>query len=188
MKNIIETDRLVLRDWGSSDLEKMAAINQDPKVMEYFPSLQDLITTKNFIKKIKNHLKNQGYSLYACERKDNKEFIGFIGLLLADFEAPFTPATEIGWRLSSNSWGRGFATEGARAVLDYGFKKLKLNEIVSFAAKNNKKSIRVMEKIGLKHNDKDDFNHPKLSNDSPLKHHVLYRLRREEYLKKDLLL
>jgi len=181
MNKIIETDRLILRTWTDSDLQPMFAINQDPKVMEYFPGLQDLETTKNFIAKVNNHFEKHGYSLYACVRKDSNEFIGFIGLLIADFEAHFTPATEIGWRLSSKHWGQGFATEGAKAVLDYAFRELKIPEIVSFTAEGNAKSIKVMQKIGLRHNANDDFDHPKLDDTSPLKRHVLYRLSNEQY-------
>ncbi len=99
---ILETDRLILRTWIDEDLEPMLAINQDPKVMEYFPSLQDLEMTKNFIEKVNAHFENNGYSLYATVRKDTNEFIGFIGLLIVDFESHFTLTTEIGWRLSSN--------------------------------------------------------------------------------------
>jgi len=178
---IIETNRLILRTWEDYDLHAMLKINQDPKVMEYFPSLQDLEMTKNFIDKVNAHFENHGYSLYATVRKDTNEFIGFIGLLIADFESHFTPATEIGWRLSSTHWGKGFATEGAKAVLDYAFKELKIPEIVSFTAAGNAKSIRVMQKIGLQHNEADDFDHPKLDDESPLKRHVLYRLSREKY-------
>ena len=137
---ILETDRLILRIWNDNDLQPMLAINQDPKVMEYFPDLQDLEMTKNFIDKVNAHFENHGYSLYATVRKDTNEFIGFIGLLIADFESHFTPATEIGWRLSSKHWGKGFATEGAKAVLDYAFKELKIPEIVSFTAAGNAKS------------------------------------------------
>jgi RimJ/RimL family protein N-acetyltransferase len=178
---ILETERLMLRTWNDNDVQPMLAINQDPKVMEYFPGLQDLEMTKNFIDKVNAHFENHGYSLYTTVRKDTNEFIGFIGLLIADFKAHFTPATEIGWRLSSNHWGQGFATEGAKAVLDYAFRELKIPEIVSFTAAGNAKSIRVMQKIGLQHNEADDFDPPKLDDESPLKRHVLYRLSREKY-------
>lgn len=182
MKIIIETDRLILRTWLDNDLQPMLAINQDPKVMEYFPSLQDLEMTKNFIDKVNAHFEKHSYSLYATVRKDTGEFIGFIGLLIADFDAHFTPATEIGWRLSSKHWGQGFATEGAKAVLDYAFRELKIPEIVSFTAEGNAKSVKVMQKIGLRHNENDDFDHQKLDDTNPLKRHVLYRLNRQEYL------
>ena len=184
---ILETDRLLLRTWDDHDLQPMLAINQDPKVMEYFPELQNLEATKKLIIRINNHFEKYGYTVYATERKDSSECIGFIGLFTPEFESHFTPTTEIGWRLSSKHWGQGFATEGAQAVLDYAFKELKIPEIVSFTAAGNAKSIRVMEKIGLQHNENDDFDHPKLDDDSPLKRHVLYRLRREKYLFKILL-
>ena len=138
---ILETDRLILRTWMDTDLQPMYEINQDPKVMEYFPSLQNLEATKNFIAKVNDHFDNHGYSLYACVKKDSNDFIGFIGLLIANFKAHFTPATEIGWRLSSKHWGQGFATEGAKAVLNYAFRELKIPEIVSFTASGNAKSI-----------------------------------------------
>jgi len=178
---ILETDRLILRTWNDSDLQPMCALNQDPKVMEYFPGLQGLEATKNLIVRINNHFEKHGYTLYATERKDSGEFIGFIGLFIPYFEAHFTPATEIGWRLSSKHWGQGFATEGAKAILDFAFRELKIPEIVSFTAQGNAKSIRVMQKIGLLSNSDDDFDHPKLDDASPLKQHVLYRLSREQY-------
>jgi len=183
MTTIIETERLILRTWKKEDTDPYFQINQDPKVIEYFPGLQDRETTKNFITKVNNHFDKHGYSLYATVRKDTNEFIGFIGLLIADFEAHFTQATEIGWRLSSKRWGKGFATEGAKAVLDYAFKELEIPEIVSFTAEGNAKSIKVMQKIGLQHNAGNDFDHPKLDDASPLKRHVLYRLTREDYLR-----
>ncbi len=174
--DILETERLYLRTWSDADLPPMYKINQDPKVMQYFPSLQDLESTQHFIGKMRKHFDQYGYSLYATFRKDTNEFIGFIGLLTATFTAHFTPATEIGWRLASKHWGQGFATEGAQAVLNYAFSECNIPEIVSFTPTGNTKSRRVMEKIGLQHNSKDDFNHPNVDGHSPLKKHVLYRL------------
>ena len=180
MSTIIETDRLILRKWIDADLHSMYEINQDPKVMEYFPGLQDLEETKKLITKINEHFNKYDFALYATVKKDSNEFIGFIGLLTADFKAHFTPATEIGWRLSSKHWGQGFATEGAKEVLSYAFKKFNIAEIVSFTAAGNEKSRRVIEKIGLQHNVKDDFDHPNLDDSSSLKRHVLYRLNNAE--------
>jgi RimJ/RimL family protein N-acetyltransferase len=181
MTTIIETQRLILRTWKHSDLDLMLEINQDPKVMEYFPSLQDLSGTKKLIDKINTHFSECGYSLYAVQTKDTDTFIGFIGLLTANFKASFTPATEIGWRLSSKHWNKGYATEGAKSVLDYAFNSLNIPEIISFTSIENTKSTRVMEKIGLKHNPSDDFDNPNLPSDSPLLRHVLYRLKKIEY-------
>jgi len=103
---ILETERLILRTWDDNDLQPRLAINQDPRVMEYFPELQDLETTKKLIIRINNHFEKYGHTAYATERKDSGEFIGFIGLFTPEFDAHFTPATEIGWRLSSKYWGQ----------------------------------------------------------------------------------
>jgi len=179
---IIETERLILRTWLDSDLEPMSKINQDPLVMEYLPQLYDLQHTKKFIEKEKDSYLKLGYTRYAVELKKSGEFIGFVGLVMDDFNAHFMPATGIGWRLASSHWGKGYATEAAKAVLHYAFTKLKLDEIVSFTVVANAKSRRVMEKISLKYNKADDFDHPEIDQDSPLLRHVLYRLSRDEYL------
>ena len=113
--------------------------------MAYFPKVEGLMETRQFLEKVKSHFEAYGYGLYATVRKDTNEFIGFIGLLHVGFEAHFTPAVEIGWRLSHQSWGQGFATEGALKVLDYAFGTLDLPEVVSFTAKDNIRSRRVME-------------------------------------------
>lgn len=180
---ILETDRLILRTWQPNDIMPMAAINQDPKVMEYFPALQGLESTKQLIKKFTRHFEENGYTFYAVELKTDHTFIGFVGLAIANFEAHFTPATEIGWRIAAKYWGKGYATEAAKAVLQYAFTMLNLEEVVSFTAMDNTRSRRVMEKIVLYHNPTDDFNHPKLDKNSPLRRHVLYRLKKDEYLK-----
>lgn len=179
---VLQTDRLILRTWQEQDLELLYQINQDPRVMEFFPHMPDRVETQRFFDKVKEHQEQYGYSLYAVDRKDSSEFIGFVGLLVADFSAHFTPAAEIAWRLGYEHWGQGFATEAARAVLKYGFEQLSLPEIVSFTAVINARSRRVMEKIGLQYDPKDDFDHPKLDKASPLLHHVLYRLRQVEFL------
>lgn len=181
---IIETKRLILRTWETFDLESMTLINQDPLVMEYFPALQDQHDTQIFIHRVNQHFKTHGYTLYAVQTKLNVTCIGFIGLLNTHFDAHFTPSIEIGWRLSSKHWGKGYATEGALAVLHHSFINLELDEIVSFTVVKNIRSRRVMEKIGLKHSPSDDFDHPKVAQDSPSLRHVLYRLKREEYFHK----
>lgn len=182
MKIIIETARLILRTWTQNDLDPMVLINQDPKVMEHFPSTPTPEETQQFLQKIVDHNNKHGFSLYAVERKDTHEFIGFIGLFCPSFEAHFTPSVEIGWRLASQHWGQGFAPEGAQAVLDYAFHVLNIPEVVSFTTVKNQNSRRVMEKIGLHHDVNDDFNHPNLTEESPLRHHVLYRLDQKTYL------
>lgn len=183
-KIILSTKRLILRTWKHSDIPLMTAISSDPLVMEHFPAIQDRAATEALIDRINQHYEKFGYALYAVEIKDTHEFIGLVGLNHPLFEIPNfqpkgLPIVEIGWRLSSKHWGQGYATEAAKAVLHYAFTELDLNEIISFTIEANTKSRRVMEKIGLNHSEADDFDHPKLEDDSPLKRHVLYRLTRE---------
>lgn len=185
-KVILTTNRLILRTWKPSDIPLMAAISSDPLVMEYYPAIQDITATQALIDHINQHYEKFGYSAYAVEIKDTHEFIGFVGLNHPSFEIPnfqpiSLPIVEIGWRLSSKHWGQGYATEAAEAVLHYAFTKLNLGEIISFTVVANTKSRRVMEKIGLHHSEADDFNHPKINENSPLKQHVLYRITRANY-------
>lgn len=177
---IFKTKRLILKTWKEQDLDSMSAINQDPLVCEFLPKIGDRAATKALIQRFINNYKKYGFTAYAVELKSNGEFIGFVGLLVTSFEAHFTPAVEIAWRLDSKCWGKGYATEAAKAIIDFAFTTLKLEEVVSFTVENNIRSRRVMEKIGMHHNPHDDFNHPKLSKNSPLCRHVLYRLSRRE--------
>lgn len=189
MKNIehppiIRTDRLVLRRWTSADLEPFAGLNADPKVMEYFPGLKTKEESDHSVSLMSGHIEKCGWGFWAASLVETGEFIGFIGLEDVHFKTDFTPAVEIGWRLAFKHWGKGYATEGALACLRYGFETLNLNEIVSFTAVENTRSRAVMQKIGMHHNSKDDFDHPKLPEGHPLRRHVLYRLERDEWKKK----
>lgn len=186
MKNInyppiIRTERLVLRPWNSADLEPFAALNADPGVMEYFPSVLSRKESDALAARICTKLEEQGWGLWAVSVPDVANFIGFIGLARPTFDAHFTPAVEVGWRLASDYWGKGYATEGAKAALAFGFDTLNLEEIVSFTAVQNERSRRVMEKIGMDHATQDDFDHPKLVEGHPLKRHVLYRINQQEW-------
>ena len=174
-KYIFQSERLGFRLWTEDDKEKFAKMNSDKDVMEFMPKTLTYEESNGFILRINEHFITYGFGLWAVEIKETNEFIGFIGLLTASFESSFTPCTEIGWRLKKESWNMGYATEGARACLNYGFKELKLDEIYSFTAKINTRSINVMEKIGLKRIG--DFNHPNVEDGSPLKAHVLYYKR-----------
>ena len=181
---IIETARLQLRTFKTSDVDAMTLINQDPKVMKYFPAVGDRAQTMKLIERIMTHQEKFGYSLYAVEIKSTAKMIGFVGLLYrtqVDFDTHFVPSVEIGWRLSSQHWNQGYATEAAFAVLHYAFKQLNLNEVVSFTVPQNLASRRVMEKIGLKHYPDQSFDHPHLKEGHPLRPHVLYRITRSEY-------
>ncbi|HEY2811175.1 MAG TPA: GNAT family N-acetyltransferase [Rhabdochlamydiaceae bacterium] len=179
--SIIETDRLILRQWKEEDLAPFAAINSDPIVMEFLWKCMTEGETAAMIEKIQRHFQKYGFGLFCAESKATSECIGFIGLAVPDFEAHFTPCVEIGWRLASQVWGQGLATEGARAVLKAGFEKYGLQEIVSFTVPANKRSISVMEKIGMKRDLKGDFHNPKVSIEHRLSLHVLYRITKEQY-------
>ncbi|MBU6339700.1 MAG: GNAT family N-acetyltransferase [Rickettsiales bacterium] len=179
--NQIETNRLVLRQWKNDDAEKFAQMNQDERVIEFLRAPMSLKDCQNFITKVEKHFELNGFGLWAVELKDSKEFIGFVGLNIPDFESHFTPCVEIGWRLAYEYWGKGYATEAAREVLKIAFEKLNLNEIVAFTAENNFRSISVMEKIGMKRDFEGDFNHPKLPLNHKLSKHILYR-KKQNYV------
>jgi RimJ/RimL family protein N-acetyltransferase len=172
----LTTDRLILRRWQASDRIPFAGLNRDPQVMEHFPNRLTRMQSDLFIDRVEAHFEQHGFGLWAAELRGSRTFIGFIGLSVPHFEAPFMPCVEIGWRLGAAHWGKGLATEGARAVVCYAFEFLKLPSIVSFTVPANTRSRRVMEKLGMTHDPEDDFDHPKLIEGHPLRRHVLYRL------------
>ncbi|WHX25064.1 GNAT family N-acetyltransferase [Virgibacillus halodenitrificans] len=169
-----ETSRLRLRDWEASDLEPFRQMNADERVMKYFPAPLSREETNLFYQLILSEFHECGFGLYAVERKENNEFIGFTGFHRATFEADFTPCIEIGWRLKREAWGKGYATEGAAACLRYGFTELGFRNIYSFTADINTLSKNVMAKIGMDF--VGTFNHPKVDKNSPLYKHVLYHI------------
>lgn len=172
---IIETARLILRTWEKEDADSYFRINQDPKVTEFLHGSLTMEQVNDFIDVMNQHQDKHGYTLWATELKISGEFIGFVGLNHADFSGYFTSDTEIGWRLGSQFWGNGYATEGARAVLNYGFNEMDITEIIAFTVPANKRSIRVMEKIGMQRDLEGDFIHPRVVIDHPLSRCVLYR-------------
>jgi [ribosomal protein S5]-alanine N-acetyltransferase len=172
----IETPRLILRQWKTSDHEPFIQLNQDKDVMEFFPSIKTREETLAQIERMSQNIIRQGYGFFAMERKDNHEFIGFTGLTHPGFESYFTPCVEIGWRLSKANWRQGFATEAAKACLGFGFDALGLSEIYSFTSVHNKRSENVMVKIGMIK--EGEFEHPLLDDGDFLKKHVLYKCSR----------
>ena len=179
--NVIETERLILRTWKESDAEAYFAINQDPKVLEFLPGPLSMDVVKQFIADKNQCFVDHRYTLWAVEEKMTGAMIGFIGFSSPAWKAHFTPCIEIGWRLGSQYWGKGYATEGAKAVLEYGFRQFDWDQILSFTVPDNSRSIRVMEKIGLKRDMNADFAHPALSLDHRLSEHVLYRVNRYSF-------
>ncbi len=176
---VLETSRLRLRGWQPGDRDLLVAINADSRVMEFFPKVATPAESDALLERIQNHFVTHGYGFWAVERRGGfadtaGDFIGFIGLAVVNFEASFTPAIEVGWRLMADHWGKGLATEGARAALNFGFETLKLDKIVSFTALQNQRSRRVMEKLGMQY--RGTFEHPKLAIGHPLRLHCLYEL------------
>lgn len=177
----LRTERLVLRSWTDDDRAPFAALNADPVVMEHFPKPLSRIESDQAVDRIRDGMAERGWGLWAAERTDTGAFIGFVGLSVPTFEAPFLPGVEIGWRLAREHWGNGFATEGASAALAFAFDVLGLDEVLSFTVVANRRSRRVMEKLGLRHHPDEDFDHPALPDGSPLRRHVLYRITAEQY-------
>lgn len=175
---MIRTERLVLREWREADREPWAEMSADPAVMEFFPATLDRAAADAAFDRFSTALEQRGWGLWALEYEGR--FLGFTGLNPVGFEAPFAPATEIGWRLRREAWGRGFATEAARAAVAHAFAELGLLELVSFTAVGNLRSRAVMERLGMTHDPAEDFDHPNVQPGSPLRRHVLYRVRAQE--------
>lgn len=175
----LRTERLVLRQWRDDDVDVFVEMGLDPAVMEYFPGTMSEEQSRETAGRFRDALEERGWGLWAMEARDggalDGRFLGFTGLAVPRFEAAFTPAVEVGWRLTPAAWGRGYATEAARACVAYGFGELELDEIVSFTTETNVRSRAVMERLRMTHDPADDFDHPALPGHR-LQRHVLYRL------------
>lgn len=176
---MITTDRLILRPWKDDDVAPFAAMNADPQVMEFFPSLWTKAQSEESARRVQAAYARNGFCMFAAELRSSGQFIGFIGLTPLGFPIPGVaqPTVEIGWRLARAHWGKGLATEGAQAVVRYAFDTLRLKEIVAIAVPANVRSLRVMEKIGMKRAPELDFDHPRIAAGHPLRRHVVYILR-----------
>lgn len=175
----LSTERLVLRGWRDDDKLPYARLNADPVVMQHFPSTLTVPQSDEMVDRMAAAWEVHGYGLWAVELVGSGEFIGFIGLSSPSWSAPFTPCIEVGWRLARTAWGHGYAPEGARAALRWGFDHLDPphDEIVSFTTVDNLRSRRVMEKIGMVRSPADDFDHPMLPDWAGARH-VLFRIGR----------
>ena len=177
---VLTTQRLILRHWRESDRDPFAQMNADAEVMEYFPAPLARQESDAMIGRMKRHHQDYGFGLWAVEEAATHAFVGLIGLNMTKFQAHFTPAVEVGWRLAHPFWGKGYATEGARKVISYGFDVIGLTEIVSFTATSNQRSIAVMKRLGMTSQETDDFDHPHLPPGHVLQRHVLYRLNKKQ--------
>lgn len=177
----LRTERLVLRRWRDEDRAPFAALNADPEVMRYFPNALTRAESDALLDRLETAIGERGFGFWALEVAETGRFIGFTGLSVPRFDAPFTPAVEVGWRLARENWGRGYATEAARRSLDFAFTELGLDEVVAFTPIANAPSRAVMRRIGMAHTPDDDFDHPSIAAGHPLRRHVLYRINAKEH-------
>jgi RimJ/RimL family protein N-acetyltransferase len=176
----LDTPRLRLRAWCDADHAPFAALNADPQVMAYFPSPISREASDASIAGWQAQFAERGWSDWALELRESRVFIGFAGLTVPRRVLPCSPCVEIGWRLAREHWGRGYASEAARAALCVGFEQIGLQEIVSFTALGNRRSRAVMERIGMR-DSHEDFEHPGVPEGHPLRLHCLYRISREAW-------
>lgn len=172
----LRTERLILRPWRDDDLEPFAALNSDPAVMEFFPSLLTRAQSDSVAARIRNHFERDGFGLWAVEAPGVAPFIGFTGVQ----HPSFMPGVEVGWRLARPHWGSGYATEAAGAAIAWGFAHLDVSEIVAMVVPENLRSQRVMEKLGMRRDPSADFEHPSIAEGHPRRAHWLFRLPRPD--------
>jgi ribosomal-protein-alanine N-acetyltransferase len=177
----IHTERLVLRRWRDGDQDDFAALNSDPVVMEHFPGVLSREQSDQMIRQIELHFEEFGYGLWAVDIRWAAKFIGFCGLAVPTFHTHFTPAVEVGWRFTRDEWGNGYATEAARAAVDFGFEEARLDEVLSWTIPANQRSVGVMTRLGMTRAPELDFDHPRLLDDDRLRRHIVYRLTRDDW-------
>lgn len=170
----LETPRLVLRPWRDEDLDSLFAINGDAESMRHFPAVLTRAESDAWAARLRAHIAEHGWGFWAVEATEDAAFVGVVGLLTIPWQARFTPAVEIGWRIVPTARRRGFAEEAARASLDFGFARLGLPEIVAFTVPSNEPSWRLMERLGMRADG--TFDHPELPDGHALQRHLLYRL------------
>ena len=173
----LRTARLLLRQWSDEDVAAFAAMSADPTVTQYLLPLSERgLSAETWVAGKRAHWVEHGFGQWVVELPGATSFLGVVGLETVSYQAHFTPAVEVAWRLARPFWDRGYATESARAAVDYGFDELGLREIVALTVPANQRSRRVMERLGMTRAPEDDFDHPRVP-EGPLKRHVLYRLR-----------
>jgi len=177
----LRTDRLLLRGWRRDDLIPFAEMNADPRVMRHFPGPMTRTESDALVSSIQDRFRAWGFGFWAVETCDLL-FAGFIGLSRPAYDAPFLPAIEVGWRLTPEVWGRGLALEGARAALAFGFQAEEVNQIIAVAPRSNLPSIGVMQKLGMRSDPAEDFDHPALTDHPEIRRCALHRIDRATFL------
>lgn len=171
----LETERLLLRQWQEEDFAPFAQMSQDAEVMRFFPGTLDAQKSQAMAQRCHALIAERGWGFWATQEKASGQFIGMIGLNIPMADLPFSPCVEIGWRLARPAWGKGLATEGARAALRFAFDELALPEVVAFTTLQNQPSQRVMQRLGMQQ-DGQTFLHPAVPAGHFLQEHCLYRL------------
>ena len=176
---VLRTARLILREPRDDDLEAFAAMSADADVMRFFPWLMDREASAAHLARVRAHFAEHGFGRWAVEAPGIAPFVGLVGLMRVTFEAAFTPAVEIGWRIARPFWRRGYASEAAEAAIADGFGRLGLDEIVAYTVPANAPSRALMRRLGMVRDPACDLDHPAVPEGHPLRRHVVYRLRRE---------
>lgn len=179
---IFQSDRLGFRNWQESDLAVFAEMNAHSEVMKHFPNALDQSESNSLLNRLQTHYADNGYTYFAVETLDQKEWIGFIGLVYQTYDSPFTPAVDIGWRLHPSAWGKGYATEGAKRCLEFAFEELQLQEVISVCTHSNANSEKVMQKIGMVK--VGEFEHEKLSHFPHLQPCLAYSITKDQWSKR----
>jgi RimJ/RimL family protein N-acetyltransferase len=177
----LHTTRLILRDWQSADLPAFARLNDDAQVMQHFPARMNHQQSDALAARIQRHIEQHSFGQWVLERRDQPGLIGVLGLQHVLFDSAFSPAVEIGWRLLPEYWHQGLATEAAQAALHFAFTRLQLPQVLAFTVPANRPSQALMQRLGMQRDPAEDFLHPLLPKNHPLRPHVLYRLRQSNW-------
>jgi RimJ/RimL family protein N-acetyltransferase len=177
----LDTPRLCLRRWRDDDRAPFAALNADAEVTRYLLGPLPRMVSDAMVDRMEQHFDAHGYGLWAIQRSDDRALLGFAGLQHVTFDAAFTPAVEIGWRMRRDAWGHGYATEAAAAALSDAFERVGLDAVVAFTVPPNVRSQQVMMRLGMQRDAAGDFDHPRLPLTHPLRPHLLYRLTRDAW-------
>ncbi len=177
----LRTPRVLLRQWKDGDLDQWVAMNADAEVRQHFPSVNTPELSLAEAMRIRAGIDQRGWGMWALEISGVHAFAGFVGLNVPAIEAPWQPAVEVGWRLTRDVWGHGYATEGAAAALNFAFTGLELPLVMAMSVTTNTPSHKVMERLGMTRWEGMEFDHPRVPADWPLKRHIVHRLTREDW-------
>jgi RimJ/RimL family protein N-acetyltransferase len=177
----IETERLILRAWREEDVCPFYSMSQDASVMEFIGSMPSLAEVSAHVARIQAKLSELGHWFWAMENKENGSFMGFCGVKPVQDGCPVSGRLEVGWRLAHRFWGQGYAREAAQASLTWGFANLSDDAIWAITVPANTRSWGLMERIGMSRHLDLDFDHPSVPDGSPLKRHITYSIRRDEW-------